>query len=163
MKNIKLMQLEANKCRCLCRKCHTKESSKKLKEKKENFIYSKQNKAIIKLNNVNRNKDYVDSIKISIGKCNNINCNDIFDNNNLMFYEFNHINYIDKYKTINKMVYDGNSIEKIKLEITKCELLCSYCHYDYTITQRNNIKYIVQYKIIKQKVLTDLLLKLNNI
>ena len=34
----------------------------------------------------------------------------------------------DKEKGISQMITDGHSIEKIKIEIQKCKILCSNCH-----------------------------------
>ncbi|MBU3923558.1 MAG: hypothetical protein KJ592_01435 [Nanoarchaeota archaeon] len=39
-----------------------------------------------------------------------------------------HHSFGDKEKNISKMVADGYSIDRIKEELEKCEVLCSNCH-----------------------------------
>jgi hypothetical protein len=42
--------------------------------------------------------------------------------------DFHHRNSEEKYKNIADMLRDSNSIEKIDIEINKCDILCANCH-----------------------------------
>ena len=106
---------EIDKCIILCRKCHCKETFN-------------HNYKTIKLQ---KKYEIICQYKINIGKCQN-NCNDIFDPDVLSFYEFDHIDPKTKKYNISDMVY--KNFKELYIELKKCQLLCSYCHYDKTIT-----------------------------
>ncbi len=42
--------------------------------------------------------------------------------------DFHHKGGFIKEKTISQLVYDGYSLDKIKNELAKCEILCANCH-----------------------------------
>src|SRR5271165_2858108 len=42
--------------------------------------------------------------------------------------DFDHRNPIEKVNSISKMGWDSVSLQKIKLEIQKCDLVCANCH-----------------------------------
>lgn len=42
--------------------------------------------------------------------------------------DFHHINPIDKFELIGRMADRGFSLDKIRTEILKCEILCANCH-----------------------------------
>lgn len=52
-------------------------------------------------------------------------CSDCGEDN-IMFLEFDHLR--DKETTISRMLANGCSINKIKEEINKCEVVCKHCH-----------------------------------
>ena len=43
-------------------------------------------------------------------------------------FHFDHINMFTKIGSVGKMMYSGTSVELIKAEIDKCQLLCTSCH-----------------------------------
>jgi hypothetical protein len=43
-------------------------------------------------------------------------------------FHFDHINMFEKTDNIGRMLFDGESLDKIKEEIQKCQLLCIECH-----------------------------------
>ena len=49
--------------------------------------------------------------------------------------EFHHIRG-DKDQTVSRMVGDGFSVERIKQEVEKCQVLCSNCHRKLTMDER---------------------------
>jgi len=136
-KTIELMDKEASKCECLCRKCHRKftqsllEKNKERIRPKETVNNKKARKKILKL------RERVNNIKRQIGKCQDINCNDIFDSENMSFYEFDHIEREYKTNSICRMIDGAFLFEMIKKEIDKCQLLCGYCHLTKTINEHN--------------------------
>lgn len=141
--SIELMDKEASKCECLCRKCHNKITQLQINSKKKN---NKTTSRVQKL------KRLVDDIKRQIGKC-QADCNDIFDPEIPSFYEFDHINRQDKVDNISCMVRGNLPIETIKEEISKCQLLCGYCHLKKTMEEhRINYYNNVTSRIIKREI-----------
>ena len=43
-------------------------------------------------------------------------------------FHFDHINMFEKKDAVGRMLFDGESLDKIKEEIQKCQLLCIGCH-----------------------------------
>ncbi len=131
-RSIKKMNIEAAKCECLCRKCHRKYTQEQHdKNKKIKTKYGKH-------------KKYVNDLKIKIGKCQENNCTDIFDPENLSFYEFDHIDPSTKRQKICTMI-GSYSIETLNEELKKCRLICGYCHYLHTLKQitLNSEKFVI--------------------
>lgn len=133
MKNFESLFNELKNVRSLCRKCH-----RKITNKENHYITTdpnykpigtlSQRRAIYDIPALKRNREYVNNLKLNIAKCSNPNCEDIFDPDNLTFYEFDHINPFTKVATISKLVHSSKSIEDINKELIKCQLLCGYCH-----------------------------------
>lgn len=73
-------------------------------------------------------REFVNNYKLSLCGCQNPNCKDKFDPNNLPFYQFDHKDFREKLWNISRMVNCGYSIKAIKRELEKCILLCTYCH-----------------------------------
>lgn len=59
--------------------------------------------------------------------------------------EFHHRDPKTKYKGIAVMVRNGSSIEKILLEIAKCDVLCANCH---KIHHNNNVWTESSYQVV---------------
>ena len=118
---IKRMIAEAPKCRSACTKCHRKKTIQNIKSDKER---------------VEITKEYVKQYKLKLCGCQNPNCKDIFDPENLGFYEFDHMDFKTKHKSISDLVTRGYSLETVIKELTKCLLLCSYCHAEKTKLQK---------------------------
>jgi hypothetical protein len=131
-KTCRVMEFERYKCRVLCRKCHVKITSLTRNRKQVSTDRRKQNK----YDRINRNIAYVNNVKIQLGGCQNDNCDDEFDPDNLSFYEFDHIDFTGKRNSISNMAGSTFSIKSIQSEINKCILLCSYCHNSKTEMQR---------------------------
>ena len=126
--SIELMNEESKKCQILCAKCHCKKTQEDLETNKKNKVYSENKGTERARKKTKRNREFVKSIKLQIGKCQNEECKDVFDPTNLSFYEFDHINYEDKVEGICLMNNKPISTKRIKEEIDKCVLLCRYCH-----------------------------------
>lgn len=114
---------ESKKCKPYCRKCHCKhtfenEQCGKRKTEETNDKHRARNRA----------REFIINLKKQLGGCQNPDCCDVFDPDNLQFYEFDHVIFLDKLREISDMVAEGYSIEAIKLELVKCILLCGYCH-----------------------------------
>jgi len=122
---VKFMEEEASKCRSLCIKCHRKITIKNNESSKKN---------------VRKNVKFIKEYKMKIGKCQNPECEDIFDIENLGFYEFDHIDFRNKDGQISDMVTRGISLNLIKIELEKCIMLCAYCHKEKTIEQNKEKK-----------------------
>lgn len=126
--SVELMDQEAKKCECLCRKCHNKFTQSQLDSQKKSEI----SEDIKRMGDL---RTLVNQIKISIGKCQNPKCNDVFDQTNTSFYEFDHVYRHNKTDNICSLVNRRIKIEKIKQEIDKCQLLCGYCHLEKTMDE----------------------------
>jgi len=60
-------------------------------------------------------------------------------NNILRFLEFDHLDPTQKIKDITGMVQNKNySVDDVIFEISKCRILCRYCHRFHTKYQREN-------------------------
>ncbi len=109
---------ERNICNCMCKKCHNIHTATQRGEIKERAPTDRKRIA----------REFVNNYKISLCGCQNPNCKDKFNLQNLSFYEFDHIDFRNKFYKISAMVSSGYSIKLIKRELEKCILLCSYCH-----------------------------------
>ena len=69
---------------------------------------------------IQRNKDFVFNY-LSEHPC--VDCGE----GNPIVLEFDHISN-DKFKEISNLVQEAYSLERIKLEIAKCEVRCANCH-----------------------------------
>lgn len=76
-----------------------------------------------KILNDGTKKGYIRKLK-TLGCCSNEDCNE--DRNRCL--EFHHINKDDKEGIISAMIEDGSSLQELKTEANKCELICSNCH-----------------------------------
>ncbi len=80
--------------------------------------------------------EYITRKKIEIGKCEQ--CGFLVNVVNLQYYEFDHIDPTSKYSDISRIVTNTalkDSIDVLALELTKCRLLCAYCHRKHTTKQ----------------------------
>lgn len=108
--NLDKIHQEVKKCELRCVNCHMK----KLPLKEERSTKRGQ-----------RAKNFVNSIKINIGKC--LKCG-WFDIKYLQVLHFDHIDRNSKKYTIGRLVSTGKSNNLILHEINKCQLLCANCH-----------------------------------
>jgi len=60
------------------------------------------------------------------GKC--MDCQYLFDGTNNRAFDFHHRNPDDKEICVNKGTMNRVSKEKIRREVTKCDILCARCH-----------------------------------
>lgn len=81
-------------------------------------------------NRVKRNRKFVTSY------LENHSCVDCGEDD-VIVLEFDHVNH-NKLYNISSMVYMQSSIEKISIEIEKCEVRCANCHRRVTHERRNN-------------------------
>ena len=70
-----------------------------------------------------RNRKYVEEYKRKIGKCQRCGYNKIFN-----ILHFHHKNKKNKKCKISDYIKNTYSLEVIKEEIKKCELICPNCH-----------------------------------
>lgn len=56
--------------------------------------------------------------------------------------DFDHLNPKEKFKNVSTLVSEGYSLQTIKKEIDKCQILCSNCH------RRKNAKEYGWYKVL---------------
>lgn len=77
---------------------------------------------------IQKNKDYVQNY-LSDHPC--VDCGE----KNPIVLEFDHITD-DKFMNISNMVAKAYSLERIKLEISKCEVRCANCHRIVTYNRR---------------------------
>lgn len=101
---------------CICKSC---------KRKKDKILYDSNESRKIKmrlnaLRSIERAYQFVKRIK-GVSFC--LNCND----KRHYVLDFHHVRGI-KEQTISEMVSRGSSINRIKNEIRKCNILCANCH-----------------------------------
>lgn len=127
-KSKEAMDIEAKKCRSLCKKCHTKISYEQSQDRYTDDLLSTDPANVTRRLRRKRNHNYVNDLKLKLGGCQNEGCSDIFDPKNLSFYEFDHIDFKQKNNTVSYFVLNRYSLQKIQEEIDKCQLWCGYCH-----------------------------------
>lgn len=114
---------EILKCELICSFCHHLEN-----KHSKNRDYK-----------VKRNYDFVDGVKINIGLCNL--CSRRVDKCNVSAFHFDHL--FDKFKNVSFLCKNQYSIESIRNEIEKCQLICSNCHFLKTTSQFNRMSYLI--------------------
>jgi len=125
------MRAEAGKCIALCMKCH-----KKLTFKDRTYKKPPNRRARNDQERATRNRNYVNQCKLMLGGCQNPKCDDVFDPDNLEFYEYDHIDFTEKTKSISVMALQyRSSFARLDQELAKCQLLCGYCHFERTQEQ----------------------------
>ncbi|MDD4930536.1 MAG: hypothetical protein PHG66_00075 [Candidatus Colwellbacteria bacterium] len=131
--------IELDKVRTICGKCHARHTRSQRdieREERDNNIDETDKRLASKRKRKERNRKYVDEVKVKIGGCQMEGCTDVFDNTILSFYEFDHIDVETKSYMISNMAGSTYSTERIQKEIDKCRMLCQYCH-----RKRTNIQY----------------------
>lgn len=109
---------ERKLCNTMCTKCHCVHTHV---VQRGDFVRKETRRRKIA-------REFITNYKLTLCGCQNPNCKDKFDPNNLPFYQFDHKDFRNKLWTISRMVNCGYSIESIKRELEKCILLCTYCH-----------------------------------
>lgn len=101
----------------VCRECNKKRSRKYYSDNQ------KHHKTIVykrKIDHIHDSKEFV------LSYLKNHPCIDCQESDPVVL-DFDHVRG-EKYRNISQMVHRGNSLEKIKLEIEKCEVRCANCH-----------------------------------
>lgn len=114
-----------------CKICDNSRSTAYHHKNKENLlpkIYARKLKRII------RNKEYINNY-FSTHHC--IDC----DEKDVRVLDFDHVRGV-KEAGISRMATDGVNLQKIILEIEKCEVRCANCHRKKTHTERGYHSYL---------------------
>jgi hypothetical protein len=107
-----------------CKPCNREYQRQHYKQNKENY------KAVAKKSrDTYRKKAYNFLIEYAKDGC--IICGE----SDFRCLEFDHINPEDKAHTISRMIQEMQSIDNIKLELTKCRVMCCNCHRKHTAEQ----------------------------
>jgi len=118
---------------CLeCRQQYAKDNFEKLQQYRKE--YNKSNRTERQVKVAQRRlvaKEYTDS-------CKNIPCLDCGRRWPPVAMDFDHVSG-DKIKNISSMVSQGYNIDLIKIEISKCELVCACCHRIRTASRKENL------------------------
>lgn len=56
-----------------------------------------------------------------------------------IFLELDHINPSEKYRDVSRLISGGSSWKTLKVELSKCRVLCNKCHMVVTIKQQREI------------------------
>lgn len=106
-----------NKRHKQCKKCKSQYSSKHYLENKDSYKKKARlsNKALI-----NRNIQFINELK-AVTPC--MDCKNIY---NPVVMDFDHLHA--KTANVSRLVHSSLSLESIREEITKCELVCANCH-----------------------------------
>lgn len=115
-----------------CRQCGKEKSRKYYRDNQshhKNVVYSR------KIDHIQKSKEFVLSF-LKEHSC--IDCGE----RDPVVLDFDHVRG-EKYRNISQMVHRGNSLEKIKLEIEKCEVRCANCHRRKTAKELEYFTYIM--------------------
>ncbi len=110
-------KMEAKKCMLLCILCH-----KLITAERRGIATSFRRYELDKL-------EYVKARKRETGACQS--CGFKVDESNFTYFEWDHIDPTTKCKTISKIALTGHvlhTMEYLVVELSKCRLLCSFCH-----------------------------------
>lgn len=94
-----------------------KDKQKAKEFKKQHYLYNKIDYRLRLAERRKINKKYAHSVKEFCIKC---------GLKDKVCLDFHHLN--DKINTIAQFIRDGVAVEKLQLEISKCEVLCANCH-----------------------------------
>ena len=127
--NFEGMKVEADKTELRCVNCHMKKIENiseriEITEDNERIQYSRAYRE--------RNRDYVDEIKMKSGGCEECGW---FDEKYLQVLHFDHVNGSTKDHNISDLVRHGRALDIIMDEIKKCRVLCANCHRKRTLRQ----------------------------
>jgi len=125
--SIEQLKEEVSKCQSLCTKCHRKRSWEQ-----SQLLIGKRSSNPRKI----RAREYVNQVKLKIGKCQMTDCKDLFDPSNLSFYEFDHLIPLDTDVPVSRLVAGMYGTARIQVEIDKCRLLCRFCHHEHNKKQQ---------------------------
>lgn len=116
--NLRKLSDEVTKTRILCVFCHRLHTQYQLG-----------------FTNANPKRKFINESKLSIGKCQL--CNKKVTPETTCCFDFDHIIPANKLLSVSQMASNNYSIDKIKNEIGKCQLLCCLCHRKKTAQQLN--------------------------
>ncbi len=120
MSSFASIKSESLKCQLICSKCHLIETIKR-----EKHIIPRTELTKKKIN-------YITPLKLK--GCLNCGFN---DSNLLRFFEFDHLDPITKLDHISNMVYKIDfTYEEFVKEVSKCRVLCRWCHALHSLKQR---------------------------
>jgi hypothetical protein len=113
----KLILLEISKCILVCGNCHIKENRKKYKE-----IRARSSCTTYRRRNTIDKYNFIDLIKKESQGC--IKCG----NRDPEVLEFHHRDRKEKRLEVSLAASNNWSLEKMKCEIRKCDIICRNCH-----------------------------------
>ena len=108
---------------------------------KNNAAAHKQKISINRKKSKQENRDYIYNF-LSNSCCNTCGEKDI------LVLEFDHLH--NKKHNISEMISSGISVENLKKEIEKCQVLCANCHRRKTAIEQNHYRFSKQNELIKE-------------
>ncbi len=115
---------------------HGKRSVCRLCKKNLNVEYFKNNKATVLATNASNKKKKSEQIKQLITELKSVPCADCKQTFPTCAMDFDHQDGYVKWKAIGAIHSGGYSIDRIKQEIAKCQVVCANCHRIRTEKQR---------------------------
>lgn len=112
-------------------RCHTRETQRERQAR----VSDTQGAAYLREQTRIR-REHVNTKKMEIGKC--TNCAEIVDPTLPEYFHFDHIEQKTKVNNIATLCSDRRPIAEIDAELTKCQLLCIYCHHKKTAKERQD-------------------------
>jgi hypothetical protein len=116
------IRYEASKCNLVCLMCHDIITHSKYAENSTTKTYPK----------LERKRKYVNDLKVKIGGC--VLCG-FFDKTILPYFQFDHIDPSTKVADISTIIVRSYSEEELYTELSKCRLLCGFCHRQHSTQQ----------------------------
>lgn len=127
-----------------------KNKEKQKEAQKQHYLNNKKDYRNSTKERRKRNKEYANSMKNNCKKC---------GIENKICLDYHHLS--GKIKSVAQLIRDATTIEKLQIEIDKCEVLCANCHRkEHTSVQLSdgsNWKNFEQYRIEKRKWFIDLI------
>ena len=122
-------------------KCSSCNKEYQKKWYKNNAAAHKQKISINRKKSKQENRDYIYNF-LSNSCCNTCGEKDI------LVLEFDHLH--NKKHNISEMISSGISVESLKKEIEKCQVLCANCHRRKTAIEQNHYRFSKQNELIKE-------------
>lgn len=118
----------------VCRKCNAKRSKQYYAENREKHL---------KIIRKRSNKVIANNQKYIVEYLQNNPCVDCKESD-IIVLEFDHQR--DKNKNISSLVSEGYSLDTVKKEIEKCEVVCANCHRRRTAKELNHYRHTLKFR-----------------
>lgn len=124
----------------VCLGCWDKHYAHLCKPKEHHKAKQKQEGRYARQRQITRNREYIASVLMT-AKC--MDC----PTDDWLVLEFDHRDPAEKHDAVTRMVNDGIALDRIKVEVAKCDIVCANCHTRRTIKRAKSwrLSFVLQF------------------